>query len=67
MKVSMRYAYPEHGTRNGRIYPKEVLEKAFNESAFKDACLNNELPIVSEDNHFIGMGKQSLKMAELYQ
>ena len=61
MKVSMKYAYPERGTRNGRIYPKEVLEKAFNESTFKAACINNELPIVSEDNHFIGMGTAKLE------
>lgn len=56
MKVRMKYAYPEQGTRNGRIYPPDVLEKAFNEPAFKEACENIELPIVSEDNHLIGMG-----------
>ena len=61
MKVHMKYAYPEHGTRNKRIYPPEVLEKAFNEPAFKEACMNVELPIVSEDNHFIGMGTAKLE------
>ncbi len=61
MKVYMKYAYPEQGTRNGRVYPPEVLEKAFNEPAFKEACMNTELPIVSEDNQFIGMGTARLE------
>lgn len=61
MKVHMKYTYPENGTRNGRIYPPDVLEKAFNEPAFKEACMNVELPIVSEDNHFIGMGTAKLE------
>ena len=39
MKVLMVYAYPEQGTRNDRVYSQEVLEKAFSESAFKEACL----------------------------
>lgn len=56
MKVRMKYTYPEQGTRNGRIYPPDVLEKAFNEPVFKEACENIALPIVSEDNHWIGMG-----------
>lgn len=61
MKVQMKYSYPEHGTRNGRIYPPEVLEKAFNEPVFKEACANIELPIVSEDNYCIGMGTAKLE------
>lgn len=61
MRVHMKYAYPEQGTCNGRIYPQEVLEKAFNEPAFKEACMNTELPIVSEDNHWIGMGTAKLE------
>ena len=61
MKVHMKYAYPEHGTRNKRIYPPEVLEKAFNESAFKEACENIVLPIVSENNHLIGIGTAKLE------
>ena len=61
MKVHIKYAYPEHGTRNKRIYPPEVLEKAFNESAFKEACENIALPIVSEDNHWIGIGTAKLE------
>lgn len=31
MRVTIKYAYSENGTRNGRIYSQEVLEKAFNE------------------------------------
>ena len=61
MKVHMKYAYPEQGTRNKRIYPPNVLEKAFNESAFKEACENATLPIVSEDNHWIGTGTAKLE------
>ena len=61
MKVRMKYAYPEQGTRNRRVYSQEVLEKAFNEPAFKEACMNTELPIVSEDNKFIGMGTAKLE------
>ncbi len=61
MKVRMKYAYPENGTRNGRIYPPEVLEKAFNEPAFKEACINKTLPILSEDNQPIGTGMATLK------
>ena len=61
MKVRMKYAYPENGTRNRRIYSPEVLEKAFNEPAFKEACMNTALPIVSEDNHLIGVGTAKLE------
>lgn len=61
MKVSMKYVYPEKGTRNGRVYPPEVLEKAFNESAFKELCGTKALPILSEDNKFIGMGTATLE------
>ena len=61
MKVHMKYAYPESGTRNGRFYSPEVLEKAFNEPAFKEACMNTALPIVSEDEKLIGMGTAKLE------
>lgn len=61
MKVHIKYAYPEHGTRNGRVYSKEVLEMAFNEPAFKEACENVVLPIVSENNHWIGIGTAKLE------
>lgn len=61
MRVSIKYTYPEKGTRNGRIYPPEVLEKAFNESAFKELCNTKALPIMSEDNKLIGMGAAMLE------
>ena len=61
MRVTMKYAYPEKGTRNGRIYSQEVLEKAFNEPAFKELCGTKALPILSEDNKFIGMGTATLE------
>ena len=61
MKVSMKYAYSEKGTRNGRIYPPEVLEEAFNKPAFKELCDTKALPILSEDNKLIGMGTAMLE------
>lgn len=61
MKITCKYTYPENGTRNKRIYSPEVLEKAFNESAFKEACESTALPIVSEDNHWIGIGTARLE------
>ncbi len=61
MKVSMKYAYPEQGTRNGRVYPPEVLEKAFNKPAFKELCSTKALPILSEDNKLIGIGTATLE------
>lgn len=56
MRVTIKYAYPEKGTRNGRIYSPEVLEKAFNESAFKECCAANAVPLKDEAGEFIGMG-----------
>lgn len=61
MKVSIKYAYPEKGTRNGRIYSPEVLEKAFNESAFKELCLAKALPIKDEAGELIGIGTAYLE------
>ena len=61
MKITCKYAYPETGTRNGRVYSREVLEKAFNEPTFKEACENTAVPIVSEDNHWIGIGTAKLE------
>lgn len=61
MKVHMKYAYPEHGTRNGRFYSSGVLVKAFNEPAFKELCVNKALPILSEDQKLIGMGTAKLE------
>ena len=61
MRVTMKYAYPEKGTRNGRIYSQEVLEKAFNEPAFKELCGTKALPILSEDNKLIGIGTATLE------
>jgi len=61
MRVTMKYAYPEKGTRNGRIYSPEVIEKAFNEPAFKERCLANAVPIKDEAGEFIGMGTAHLE------
>lgn len=61
MRVTIKYAYPEKGTRNGRIYSQEVLEKAFNEPAFKELCLVKALPIKDEAGELIGMGTAHLE------
>ena len=61
MKVNIKYAYPESGTRNGRIYSQEVLEKAFNEPAFKELCLATALPIKDEADELIGVGTARLE------
>ena len=61
MRVTIKYAYPEKGTRNGRIYPQEVLEKAFNEPSFKERCLANSVPVTSEDGKLIGIGTATLE------
>ena len=61
MRVTIKYAYPENGTRNGRIYSQEVLEKAFNEPAFKELCLAKALPIKDEADELIGTGTALLE------
>jgi hypothetical protein len=61
MRVTVKYVYPEKGTRNGRVYSQEVLEKAFNEPAFKELCLAKALPIKDEADELIGMGTARLE------
>ena len=61
MRVTIKYAYPEKGTRNGRIYSQEVLEKAFNEPAFRELCLAKALPIKDEADELIGVGTAHLE------
>ena len=61
MRITMKYAYPEKGTRNGRIYPPEVLEKAFNEPSFKERCISNSVPVTSDDGKLIGIGTATLE------
>lgn len=56
MRVTIQYAYPEKGTRNGRVYSPEVLEKAFNEPAFKERCIANAVPLKDKAGEIIGMG-----------
>ena len=56
MRVTVQYAYPEKGTRNDRIYPLEVLEKAFNKPAFKECCTANAVPLKDGAGELIGMG-----------
>lgn len=61
MRVTIKYAYPEKGTRNGRLYSPEVLEKAFNEPAFKECCVANTVPLKDEAGELIGMGTAYLE------
>lgn len=54
MKVTTKYVYPEKGTRNGRVYSREVLEKAFSAPAFTELCENKAIPVKSEYHDLIG-------------
>ena len=55
MKITCKYTYPEAGTRNGRVYSREVLEKAFNDPMFKGYNENKAIPVKSEYDDFIGL------------
>ena len=46
MRVTTTYKYPAGGTRNGRIYPPEVLKKAFEEPQFNELCITKSIPVV---------------------
>lgn len=61
MKVYMKYAYPEIGTRNGRVYTREVLEKAFNDPVFKEYNESKAIPVRSEYDDFIGLASAQLE------
>lgn len=61
MRVTIKYAYPEKGTRNGRVYSPDVLEKAFNEAVFKERCAANTVPLTDEAGELIGMGTAYLE------
>jgi hypothetical protein len=60
LKVQIKYTYPEKGTRNGRVYSREVLEKAFSDPAFIEYNENKAIPVKSEDNDFIGLATTKL-------
>mgnify|MGYP007037151529 CR=1 FL=1 len=53
MKITCKYTYPETGTRNGRVYSREVLEKAFNDPVFKGYNESKAIPVKSEYDDFI--------------
>ena len=52
IKVKTSYSYK--GNRNNRVYPKEVLEKAFNEPYFKELCSDACVPVLTEAAEIIG-------------
>ena len=60
MKITCKYAYPETGTRNGRVYSREVLEKAFNDPVFKEYNESKAIPVKSEYDDFIGLASAQL-------
>ena len=60
MKITCKYVYPETGTRNGRVYSQEVLEKAFNDPVFKEYNESKAIPVKSEYNDFIGLASAQL-------
>ena len=62
MRVTTIYKYPESGTRNGRVYPPEVLKKAFAEPRFKELCDTNTIPVIDyEQDHVIGFAAAKLE------
>lgn len=52
LKVKTSYSYK--GNRNNRVYPKEVLESAFNEPYFKELCSDACVPVLTESARPIG-------------
>ena len=60
MKITCKYVYPETGTRNGRVYSREVLEKAFNDPMFKEYNESKAIPVKFEDDDFIGLASAQL-------
>ena len=62
MRVTTTYKYPAGGTRNGRVYPPEVLKKAFEEPRFKELCVTKSIPVVEyEQDQVIGFATASLE------
>lgn len=62
MRVTTTYKYPAGGTRNGRVYPPEVLKKAFEEPKFKHLCDTESIPVVEyEHDQIIGFATASLE------
>ena len=64
LKVCTKYTYPESGTRNGRVYTQEVLEKAFNEYIFKEACDRRFISVRDEttgESDFLGYATARLE------
>lgn len=62
MRVTTTYKYPAGGTRNGRVYPPEVLKKAFEEPRFKELCITKSIPVVEyEHDEIIGFATASLE------
>lgn len=54
MKLKTTYRYPEGGTANGRVYPREVLREAFNDPAFKERCESYSIPVLTEGARAVG-------------
>ena len=62
MRATTTYKYPAGGTRNGRVYPPEVLKKAFEEPRFKELCTTKSIPVVEyEHDEIIGFATASLE------
>lgn len=62
MRVTTTYKYPESGTRNGMVYPPEVLKKAFEDPCFRELCVTNSIPVIEyEHDKVIGLATASLE------
>lgn len=61
LKICTKYSYPERGTKNGRIYPPDVLKEAFSSWFFKEQCDRHFIPVRDEADEFLGYATARLE------
>lgn len=60
VKVTAKIYNLDKPTRNGRLYTKDALNRAFNNEAFVDMNEHNAIPIMTEEGHIVGAAHCSL-------
>ena len=60
VKVTAKIYNLDKPTRNGRLYTKDALEQAFNNSIFIEHNEHNAIPIMTEDGDIVGTAHCSL-------
>lgn len=60
VKVTAKIYNLDKPTRNGRLYTKEALNRAFNNESFVDMNEHNAIPIMTEDGDIVGTAHCSL-------